>query len=225
MEFDYSADGARRSIEDSLERLGLDRIDIAYIHDLSEDTHGPAWRDRFDAAMAGAAVELRRMRDEGVIRAWGLGVNLVEPCLRALDAADPDLFLLAGRYTLLDPGALDTLFPQCASRGVSVVAGGPCNSGLLAGGGTYNYAPAAAELIARRDRLAAVCRRHGVDLRAAALQFCAAHPVIAAVIPGGRSADEVRQNAALMTAAIPPALWEELWDLGLIPAHAPVARA
>ncbi len=224
VQFDYSADGARRSIEDSLERLGLDRIDIAYIHDVGEDTHGPVWRDRFDEAMAGAAVALRQMRDEGVIRAWGLGVNLVEPCLRALDAADPDLFLLAGRYTLLDTGALDTLFPQCAARGVSVVAGGPYNSGLLAGGGTYNYAPAAADMIAHRDRLAAVCRRHGVDLRAATLQFCAAHPVVAAVIPGGRSAEEVRQNAALMTAVIPPALWAELRDLGLIPAHAPVSR-
>jgi D-threo-aldose 1-dehydrogenase len=160
-----------------------------------------------------------------VIRAWGLGVNLVEPCLRALDAADPDIFLLAGRYTLLDTGSLDTLFPQCVARGVSVVVGGPYNSGVLAGGGTYNYAPAAAEVIARRDRLAAVCRRYGIDLRAAALQFCAAHPVVAAVIPGGRTADEVRQNAALMTAAIPPALWAELRDLGLIPAHAPVAHA
>ncbi len=223
--FDYSADGARRSIEASLDRLGLDRIDIAYIHDVGEDTHGPAWRDRFDAAMAGAVPALRRMREEGMIRAWGLGVNLVEPCLCALDAADPDLFLLAGRYTLLDTAALDTLFPRCAARHASVVVGGPYNSGLLAGGNTYNYAPAAAEMIARRDRLAAACRRHGVDLRAAALQFCAAHPVVAAVIPGARSAEEVRQNAALMAAAIPPALWGELRDLGLIPAHAPVAHA
>ncbi|MGH7210127.1 MAG: aldo/keto reductase, partial [Acetobacteraceae bacterium] len=193
--------------------------------DIGEDTHGPGWRDRFDAAMAGAVPALRRMREEGVIRAWGLGVNLVEPCLCALNAADPDLFLLAGRYTLLDTAALDTLFPRCAARGVSVVVGGPYNSGLLAGGGTYNYAPAAAEMIARRDRLAAVCRRHGVDLRATALQFCAAHPVVAAVMPGARSAEEVRQNAALMAAAIPSALWAELRDRSLIPAHAPVPHA
>ena len=220
--FDYTADGAKRSIEDSLQRLGMDRIDVAYIHDISEDTHGSAWREAFDAAMAGAAVALTRLRDEGVIRAWGLGVNLVEPCLLALEAADPDVFLLAGRYTLLDPGALDTLLPHCAARGVSVVIGSPYNSGLLAGGDTFNYAPATPGLIARRDRLAAVCHRHGVDLRSAALQFCAAHPVVAAVIPGGRSASEVQSNAALMAAQTPADLWTELRNLGLIPASAPV---
>ncbi len=219
--FDYSADGAPRSIEDSLQRLGLARINIVYIHDIGADTHGPAWTEHFNAAIAGAAPALTQLRDEGVIRAWGLGVNLVEPCLRALEAADPDVFLLAGRYTLLDTGALDTLLPQCEARGVSVVVGGPYNSGLLAGGSTYNYEPAPAGLIARRDQLAAVCQRHGVDLRTAALQFCVAHPVVAAVIPGGRTAAEVSQNAALMTAT-PPDLWAELRGLGLIPAHAPV---
>ncbi len=109
--FDYSADGARQSIEDSLRRLDMARVDIVYIHDVAEDTHGPAWRDRFREAMGGAAVALTRMREEGLIQAWGLGVNLVKPCLDALDGADPDVFLLAGRYTLLDSSALDTLFP------------------------------------------------------------------------------------------------------------------
>jgi len=220
--YDYSADGARRSVEDSLQRLGLARIDVVYIHDVGEDTHGPAWEQRFAEAMAGAAPALTRLREEGVIRAWGLGVNRVEPCLRALDQADPDIFLAAGRYTLLDHASLDTLLPRCAGRGVSIVMGGPYNSGLLTGGSTYDYAPAPPALIARRDAIAAICQRHGVDLRAAALQFCTAHPVVAAAIPGARTVAEMTQNAALMSAVIPAALWSELREAGLIPAHAPV---
>ena len=218
---DYSAAGTRRSIEDSLQRLGLASIDIAYIHDVSEDWHGPAWTDRFAEAMQGAAVALTEMRREGTIKAWGLGVNLVEPCLRALDQADPDLFLLAGRYTLLDQAALHTLFPRCAARGVRVVIGGPYNSGLLAGGSTYNYEAAPHALVARTLALAAICDRHGIDLRAAALQFCAAHPVVAAVIPGARTPDEVRQNTALMATSIPRALWADLKHEGLLPAEVP----
>jgi D-threo-aldose 1-dehydrogenase len=221
-QFDYSADATRRSIEDSLQRLGVAQIDIVYIHDVGEDTHGPAWRDYFDQAMAGAAHVLTELRSQGVIKAWGLGVNLAEPCHLALQQADPDVFLLAGRYTLLDTASLDTLLPACAARDVRIVIGGPYNSGLLAGGGTYNYEPAPVELIARRDRMAALCARHGVDLKAAALQFCTAHPVVAAAIPGGRSAAEVRQNVAMMTQSIPAALWEDMKQQDLIPRHAPV---
>ena len=219
--FDYGADAARRSIEDSLQRLGLARIDIVYIHDVGEDTHGADWAERFDEAMRGAAVALTRLRDEGVIRAWGLGVNRVEPCLAALDRVDPDLFLCAGRYTLLDTASLETLLPACAARGVSLVAGGPYNSGLLAGRSTYDYAEAPLDLVARRDAMARICHEHGVDLRAAALQFCAAHPVTASVIPGARSVDEMRTNAALMRAPIPAALWAALRSAGLIPEGAP----
>ncbi len=222
--FDYSADGAWRSVEASLARLGTGRIDIAYIHDAAEDTHGPAWRDRFSEAMSGAAVALTRMREEGLIRAWGLGVNGVAACLAALDAADPDVFLLAGRYTLLDTSALDTLLPRCADRGVSVVLGGPYNSGLLAAGGTYDYMPASQALVTRRDALAACCKAHGVDLRAAALQFCLGHPAVAAVIPGARSAMEARDNAALVRASIPAALWSDMRERRLIPQDAPVPR-
>ena len=148
-------------------------------------------------------------------------MNLAEPCLRALEEADPDVFLLAGRYTLLDTASLDTLLPRCAERGVAVVIGGPYNSGLLAGGATYNYARAPGALMERRDRLAALCARFGTDLRAAALQFCTAHPVVAAAIPGGRTAAEVRQNAALMAQPIPPALWAEMKEQKLLPEHAP----
>ena len=204
--YDYSLDGTLRSIEDSLQRLGLCQIDIAYIHDIAEDTHGAAWEGLFDQAMDGAARALTRLREEGVIRAWGLGVNLTEPCLRALDRADPDVFLLAGRYSLIDHAALDALFPACAARGVHVVVGGPFNSGLLAGGRTFDYAEAAPAEVAARDRVAAVCGRHGVDIRAAALQFCAAHPVVASVIPGAKGAARVRENAALMRAPIPARL-------------------
>lgn len=220
-EYDYSADGAKRSIEDSLQRLGLSRIDIAFIHDVAADAHGEAWEGLFDRAMEGAAKALAQLREEGVIKAWGLGVNLPEPCLRALDRADPDIFLLAGRYSLIDHTALHTLFPACARRGVPVVVGGPFNSGLLAGGRTYDYAEAKPGQVAARDRVAAVCARHGVDLRAAALQFCAAHPVVAAVIPGAKDPARVRENAALMRAPVPAALWQELKTEGLLPADAP----
>lgn len=219
--FDYSGDGAHRSLEDSLQRLGMNRIDVALIHDLGEDTHGLAWREAFDAAMQGAAPALERARAEGSIRAYGLGVNRVEPCLMALEHADPDLFLLAGRYTLLDHTALDALFPACAARGVRIIIGGPYNSGLLAGGTTFDYETAPPDLAAKARRIAAHCARHGVDIKAAALQFCATHPVVATVIPGSRTAGEMRQNAAMMAAPIPAALWDALRRDGLIPDAAP----
>lgn len=219
--FDYSADATLRSIEHSLMRLGSARLDVVLIHDAAEDPHGPAWRDRFAEAMAGAAPALTRLREQGVIRAWGLGVNNVEPCLLALEQADPDLFLIAGRYTLLDQGALEGLLPACAARGASLIVGGPYNSGLLAGGGTFNYAPAPPDLLARRDRMAALCAAHGVEMKAAALQFCAAPAEVACVIPGGRTAGEVAENARLIAQPIPTTLWAELRAHGLLPASAP----
>ena len=219
---DYSYDGALRSIEDSLNRLGLARIDIAYIHDVGADWLGAAWEGHFADAMQGAARALSRLRDEGVIRAWGLGVNVVEPCLRALRESDPNMFLVAGRYTLLDQGALAELLPACEAQGVHVVIGGPYNSGLLAGGDRFEYAPAPDAMVARTQALGAVCARYGVDLKAAALQFCAAHPAVAAVIPGARDAAEVEQNAALMEQPIPLELWAELKAGGLLPEEAPV---
>jgi D-threo-aldose 1-dehydrogenase len=222
---DYSAGGTIRSIEDSLARLGLSRLDIVYIHDVSEDWHGPDWKVRFREAMAGAARVLSDMRRRGEIRAWGLGVNLVAPCLAALEQSDPDIFLVAGRYTLLDHAALRDLFPACARRGVKVVLGGPYNSGLLAGGTTFNYETAPPELAARAQAIGAVCARHGVDLKAAALQFCAAHPVVATVIPGARTATEMEQNAAMMRAPIPAALWAELKSGNLLPADVPTPDA
>jgi len=218
---DYSYDGVMRSVEDSLQRLGLDRIDIAFVHDLAEDHLGAAWLDAFEVAREGAFRALTALREQGVIQGWGLGVNRTEPCVRALEQADPDVFLLAGRYSLLNQPALETLFPMCAERGVHVVVGGPYNSGLLAGGRTFEYADAPPEMIEKRDRIAAVCARHGADIRAAALQFCAAHPVVAAIIPGAKRAEKVRENADLMAASVPAAVWAELHAEGLIPEDAP----
>jgi D-threo-aldose 1-dehydrogenase len=223
--FDYSAGAAVRSLEDSCARMGLSSIDIVYIHDCSEDWHGPDWKKQFRIAMEGAAKVLSAMRKRGEIKAWGLGVNLVEPALAALEQSDPDVFLIAGRYTLIDHTALGKLFPACAAKGVKVVLGGPYNSGLLAGGTTFNYETAPPELAARAQAIRAVCARHGVDLKAAALQFCAAHPVVATVIPGARTPAEVRENAAMMAAPIPGALWADLKRAGLLPAEAPTPDA
>ncbi len=220
---DYSGDGAKRALEDSLQRLGVGRIDYVFIHDLAEDALGPEWSEHFETAMAGAARALSQLRDEGVIRGWGLGVNRVEPCLRALRESDPDLFLLATQYHLLDLTGADELFPACLERGVRVVVGSPFASGLLAGGQHYDYVEADAERIQRRDRMAAICERHGVDLRAAAMQFSSAHPAVAAIIPGAKHADRVRQNLELMNASVPADLWDELKSEGLLPgdAHTP----
>ena len=219
--YDYSADGTMRSIEDSLQRLGMAQIDIAYIHDPAEDAHGDRWLEVFKTAMSGAAVALAKLRDEGVIKAWGLGVNRVEPCIMALEQADPNVFLLAGRYSLLNQPALDKFFPLCAERGAHVVVGGPYNSGLIAGGTTFEYEEASAEQVAARDRLLAIAKSHGVDLRAAALQFCAAHPVVASVIAGTKNPERVKQNVALMEQSIPAAFWQELKHEGVLPDNAP----
>jgi D-threo-aldose 1-dehydrogenase len=218
---DYSYDGTMRCVEDSLQRLGLSRIDIVYIHDCAPDWLGPSWEEHFAVAMKGAAKALTKLREQGAIGGWGLGVNVVEPCLRALRESEPNVFLMAGRYSLLDYGAMADLMPQCAARGVHVVVGGPYNSGLLAGGTTFEYAEAPPELVAKAKAMGAVCARHGVELKAAALQYCAAPAAVAAVIPGARSAEKVRQNAALMAAPIPAALWADLKAEGLLPQEAP----
>jgi len=221
---DYTADGARRSIEDSLQRMALNHLDIVYVHDLSPDMFG----DQFDhyyriAAGPGGAFEgLTKLREEGVIKGWGLGVNTIEPCLRALRDADPDIFLLAGRYTLMETTALDELFPLCAGRGARVVLGGPFNSGFLAGGDNYDYAPASEEKRQQRERLRAVAARHGIDLAAAALQFGLAHPVVAATIPGASSPEHLRRNAALLDVVIPAAFWDELTAEKLVSEQAPL---
>ena len=217
---DYGHDAAKRCVEDCLQRMGVGRIDVAYIHDLAEDALGAEWQEHFRTAMKGAAKALTELREQGVIRGWGLGVNRVEPCLRALDESDPDVFLLATQYHLLDTTGADELFPKCLERGARVVVGAPFGSGVLAGGGHYDYREATPEAIWQRDRLRHVCDRHGVDLKAAALQFSAAHPAVAATIPGAKHPGRVPQNVELMKARIPAAFWAELKERELLPADA-----
>lgn len=202
--FDFSHDGVLRSVEESLRRLGLDRIDILLIHD-PDDHH--------DEAIAGAYRALDRLRHEGVINAVGAGMNQTEMLVRFAREVDFDCFLVAGRFTLLEQPALDELLPLCLEKGIAVIAGGVFNSGLLADprpGSTYNYAPAPPELIERARRLGEVCNRHGVSLKAAALQFPLTHPAVATVLTGARTASEVAENVQLFGSPVPEELWEEL---------------
>ena len=218
---DYSEAAVRRSFEDSLQRLGLDRIDMLFLHDIGEMTHGADHPAHFEAAMTGGLTALTALKAEGLIRAYGIGVNETAVLEAALERGDWDCFLLAGRYTLLEQDALDRLMPACEARGTAIVCGGPYNSGLLAGGGTWNYAAAPPEIVALRDRLAAICREHGVAIEAAALQFPLGHPAVASVLPGARSAEEARANAAHMAAPVPPELWPALVEAGLLRPDAP----
>ncbi len=226
VEYDYSYDGALRSIEDSLQRLGMARLDIVFIHDIDRFTHGDDQPRRFAEAMDGAYRALARLRDEGTVGAIGLGVNEVQVCLDAAAAGDFDGLLLAGRYTLLDQSALTALLPLCVARGMAIVLGGPYNSGVLATGAVpgahYDYKPAPPAILDRVAAMEAVCRRFGVTLAAAALQFPLAHPAIAAVIPGARDAAEVSANQALADAVIPAEFWAALRDEGLITPEAPI---
>jgi D-threo-aldose 1-dehydrogenase len=225
---DYSYDGTLRSLDASLLRLGVDHIDIVYIHDLDAAQHGTALDERYAEAMNGAYRALDRLRGEGVVGAIGLGVNEWQVCDRLLADADPDCFLLAGRYSLLDQSALSSFLPACAKRGVGVVVGGAFNSGILATGAVpgarYDYQPAPAEIMARTAQLEAVCRRHKVPLAAAALQFPSFHPAVVSVVPGARSAAEMTANLELFGRTIPAALWQELCAEGLLPADAPLGR-
>jgi D-threo-aldose 1-dehydrogenase len=227
--FDYSRDGVLRSFEASLKRLGLDRVDILYVHDLEPGTHGSAavYEARWaELTQGGGWRVLDELRRAGAVDALGLGVNEAAPCQRMLAELDPDLFLLAGRYTLLEQAPLQGLLPACERRGVGVVIGGPFNSGILArADGTFNYAAAPPEVLARVERLRGVCSRLGVALLAAALQFVAAHPAVVSVIPGGQTSAEVAANVAMMGDVIPAALWTALRDEGLIDAAAPTPAA
>lgn len=218
--YNYTAAGVRRSIEDSLQRLGLNHIDVVLVHDLSPDNEdlGGRWLEQFEIARKGAFVELTKLRNEGVIRAWGLGVNRAEPALRALQVADPDLFLLATQYSLIDHReAVETTFPALEKRGVSVVVGSPLNAGFLAGRDRFNYRGAVpSSALEKRNKLERVVARHGVDLRTVALQFCAAPSVVSAVIPGARTAEQAFANSQSMRVAVPTELWDDLRHEGLI---------
>jgi D-threo-aldose 1-dehydrogenase len=214
--FDYSRDGILRSIDESLGRLGLDRLDIVYLHDPD---------DHWEAAIGQAYPTLHRLREEGVVGAIGAGMNQSAMLTRFAREGDFDVFLVAGRYTLLDQDALAELLPTCLERNVAVVVGGVMNSGILAAPaqtGRFNYKPPPAEIVERARRLAAVCEHHDVPLKAAAIQFPLAHPAVASVVAGVGRVDHLEEYPVFMREAIPAALWAELRNEGLLAADAPV---
>ncbi|MXN89802.1 aldo/keto reductase [Flavobacterium sp. Sd200] len=224
--YDYTAEGARKSVEDSLLRLGIPALDIVFIHDLSPDNKdlGDKWLDYFKIAQNGAMKELTKMRDEGLIKGWGLGVNTIEPALKTLEVADPDIFLSATQYSLVKhKDDLNTLFPACEKRGVSIVVGAPLAAGLLAGQDRYLYGgEKPTDIMAKYEKMKKVAAAHKVDLRTAALQFTVAPKVVSATIPGARNAKQVQENAASMKVSIPADFWAELKKEKLIEQNAPV---
>ena len=213
--YDYSGEGVRRSIEASLERLAVERIDIAYIHDPEDH-----WAD----AIGGAYPALRQLRGEGVLGAIGVGMKQAEMLGRFVREADLDVVMVAGRYTLLDQVALDELLPICVERGIAIIAAGVYNSGILAdpkSGARYNYAAAPQPLLERARKIRAVCDSHGVPLKAAALQFPLGHPSVSCVVVGCRSVDQLDESIRMFEIDIPPALWQELKAKGLLRDDAP----
>jgi D-threo-aldose 1-dehydrogenase len=222
---DYSEDATYRSIEDSLKRLKTDHIDIAFVHDVAQDFYGDEWLSVFESARKGAFRALQRMRDEGVIKAWGLGVNRVEPIelLLQLDEPRPDAFLLAGRYTLLDHDrALQRVMPVVAERKLGIVVGGPYSSGALVGGPNFEYAPATPTILAKVAAIKAVTDRHRISMKAAGLQFALANPAVAAVIPGASRPGRIAEDRAALEETVPADFWRELRVAGLVNPAAPL---
>lgn len=215
-DFDFSYDAVMRSFEQSLKRMKIDRVDVLLIHDPD---------DHWEAAIRGAYPAVRHLREQGVVKAIGAGMNQWEMLKKFAEEGDFDCFLLAGRYTLIDHTSLAEFLPLCERKQISVIIGGPYNSGILAGGTTFNYVPAPAELLDRVRKIREICDRRGVDIKAAALQFPLAHRVVAATIPGARTPAELEQNLKLMTAPIPPELWLELREQGFLPEAAPLPQA
>jgi D-threo-aldose 1-dehydrogenase len=226
--FDYTADGVRRSVEDSLQRLGVSHLDIVFVHDLSPDNAllPTPWQQQFEIALKGAFPALDRMKAEGIIRGWGIGVNAPEPILRVMREADPDVCLLASQYSLIDhANALDNIFPMARERSVKFVIGSSLNAGFISGSARYNYGKNSWDIprkyIDKRAKLRAVAAQYGVDLRTAALHFSATPDVAAALIVGARSEEQVLANVTSMQARIPTEFWVELKRQGLIAQNAP----
>ncbi|HXC89436.1 MAG TPA: aldo/keto reductase [Stellaceae bacterium] len=219
--YDYSYDGIMRSFEDSLQRLGLARIDILYVHDIGAMQHGEAHPGLMRTLRDSGYRALETLRGTGAVGAIGIGVNEREVLLEAMAWGAWDAFLLAGRYTLLEQAPLDDLLPKCLEAGTSIVVGGPLNSGILAGRDTWNYRAAPPEIVARVDAIRTVCERHRVPLAAAALQFPLAHPAVAAIIPGPRNVAEFHANLELLRHPIPSQLWADLRAAGLLHPRAP----
>jgi D-threo-aldose 1-dehydrogenase len=227
--YDYSASGVRRSIEDSLQRLGIDSIDIAFVHDISSDNKylPTPWPEQFEIARKGAFPELTRMREEGLIKGWGIGVNTPEPIMRLLEVADPDVCLLASQYSLIDhKNALDQVFPAARAKNVSFVIGSSLNAGFISGSPRYNYGKESYKIppafLEKRKRLGEVASNHGVDLRTAALQFSAAPDVAAALVVGASSEHQILADYTSMQTKIPAEFWTELKEQNLIEQNAPI---
>ena len=229
--YDYSYDGVMRSVEDSLQRLGLHRIDILFIHDIDSVNHGSSGETerRFREVMDGGYKALEQLRSEGSVSAIGAGLNEWEWCQRFAESGDFDCFLLAGRYTLLEQESLNTFLPVCERKKISVIVGGPYNTGILATGAIkgayYNYAPAPADILYRVKRMETICLGHNVSLAAVALRFPLCHPAVVSVIPGARSTQEIQDNIDIFTTDIPDALWAELKHEGLLQTNAPTPSA
>ncbi len=220
--YDYTYDGIMRAFEDSLHRLGLARIDVLYAHDIGARQHGTdAHPEVMRTFRNGGYRALAELRSSGRVGAIGIGVNEKEVLLDAMEWGAWDVFLLAGRYTLLEQAPLDDLLPKCLRSGISVVIGAPFNTGILAGRETWNYRPAPPEIVARVNALQAICDSHGVPLIAAALQFPLAHPAVAAVLSGPRNFEEVEINKRLLRYPIPSALWADLRTAKLLHPNAP----
>jgi D-threo-aldose 1-dehydrogenase len=227
--FDYSYDGTMRSFEDSLQRLGLGYIDILFIHDADVFTHGAEMQKvYFKQAMDGCYRALIELREQGLVKAIGVGVNNWEVMLDFMKAGDFDTLLVAGRYTLLEQESLDELLPLCERRGTAIVIGGGFNGGILATGAVpgakWNYAPAPAPIMEKVEKIEAVCARHKVPLAAAALQFLLAHPAVASHVPGTRNVQQMNQNLELVAHPIPAPFWQELKAEGLLRQDAPVPK-
>ncbi len=229
LHYDYTADGVKRSIEDSLQRLGVDALDVVFVHDLSPDNPwlpGP-WEDQFEIASNGAFPALSRMRDEGVIKAWGLGVNSPEPILKLMEVADADVCLLARQYSLIDhENALHQVFPKARERGMAFVVGSSLNAGFISGSARFNYGKDSYEIpervIEKRARLREVAARYGVDLRTAALQFSLAPDVAAALVVGCANPQQVLADYTSLATKVPDAFWSDLRSEGLIDSDAAV---
>ncbi|SEK99153.1 aldo/keto reductase [Parapedobacter koreensis] len=224
--YDYTADGVKRSLEDSLQRLGLSSIDIVFVHDLSPDNgdFGERWTEQFDIATKGAFPALTKLREEGVIKAWGLGVNRPQPILKALEVADPDVMLVAIQYTLFEhEDALTNLFPAMAAKNVKAVIGGPLNGGFAADLDRWNYGPGLPqEMVDKRNRIKAIADKYNISLSTVALQFAAQHPVVAAVIPGASRPEQVQENVQSFHTNVPAGLWKALKEERLIHPDSPV---
>ncbi len=217
--YDFSHDGILRSVEFSLERLGVDRIDILYAHDIDLRNQGSqAVLDaRIDELISSGVTALTRLRDEGTIKAFGAGINEWEPAQRIAERADVDLFLLAGRYTLLEQEAAKSFLPLCEERGIGIIAGGAYNSGILAGGEHYDYGAVPPAIMERVTRLRAVCDAHGTRLIDAAYRFPLRHPAVVSVALGSQTLAQMQENLVVAGAQIPDALWADLAAEGLIP--------